>query len=69
MNQQISKDKNLLTTLNSFISGGLGNGNLGAVMARAGVGKTALLVYFGLDALICGKKSFMWLLLRVQTMF
>ena len=56
MNQQISKDKNLLTTLNSSISGGLGNGNLGVVMARAGVGKTALLVYFGLDALICGKK-------------
>jgi len=56
MNQQISKDKNLLTTLNSSISGGLGISNLGVVMARAGVGKTALLVYFGLDALISGKK-------------
>lgn len=56
MNQQISKDKNLLTTLNSSISGGLGIGDLGVVMARAGVGKTALLVYFGLDALISGKK-------------
>jgi KaiC/GvpD/RAD55 family RecA-like ATPase len=56
MNQQISKDKNLLTTLNSSISGGLGSGDLGVVMARAGVGKTALLVYFGLDALISGKK-------------
>ncbi len=56
MNQQISKSKDLLTTLNSSISGGLGNGNLGVVMARAGVGKTALLVYFGLGTLISGKK-------------
>ncbi len=57
MNQQISKDKNLLTTLNSSISGGLGSGSLGVVMARAGVGKTALLVYFGLGTLISGKKE------------
>ncbi len=56
MNQQTSKDKNLLTTLKSSISGGLGRDNLGVVMARAGVGKTALLVYFGIDALISGKK-------------
>ena len=38
---EISKDKNLLTTLNRSISGGLGSGNLGVVMARAGVGKKA----------------------------
>jgi hypothetical protein len=56
MNQQKSKSKDLLTTLNSSISGGLGSGNLGVVMARAGVGKTALLVYFGLGTLISGKK-------------
>jgi archaellum biogenesis ATPase FlaH len=56
MNQQKSKSKDLLTTLNSSISGGLGGGNLGVVMARAGVGKTALLVYFGLGTLISGKK-------------
>jgi archaellum biogenesis ATPase FlaH len=56
MNQQKSKSKDLLDTLNRSISGGLGSGNLGVVMARAGVGKTALLVYFGLGTLISGKK-------------
>lgn len=33
-------------------TGGLGQGQLGVVLARAGVGKTACLVQFGLDALM-----------------
>lgn len=35
----------------------LPTGGFGAVMARAGVGKTALLVQLALDSLLNGKKS------------
>src|SRR5690606_1186904 len=38
--------------LETSIHGGLGAGNLGVVMARAGVGKTACLVQIGLDDLM-----------------
>ena len=38
-----------LRILESSTHGGLGSGNLGVVMARAGVGKTAFLVQVGLD--------------------
>lgn len=38
-----------LRILEKSIHGGLGPGNLGVVMARAGVGKTAFLVQMGLD--------------------
>src|SRR5690606_12686807 len=38
--------------LEKSIHGGLGKGNLGVVMARAGVGKTACLVQIGLDDLL-----------------
>lgn len=38
--------------LEQSIHGGLGKGNLGVVMARAGVGKTACLVQIGLDDLM-----------------
>ena len=38
--------------LEQSIHGGLGKGNLGVVMARAGVGKTACLVHLGLDDLM-----------------
>ena len=38
--------------LEKSIHGGLGRGNLGVVMARAGVGKTACLVQIGLDDLM-----------------
>ncbi|MEM7674416.1 MAG: hypothetical protein AAF449_00275 [Myxococcota bacterium] len=41
-----------LRILNRSIHGGLGRGNLGVVMARAGVGKTAFLVQVGLDDLM-----------------
>ena len=41
-----------LRILERSIHGGLGKGNLGVVMARAGVGKTAFLVQIGLDDLM-----------------
>jgi KaiC/GvpD/RAD55 family RecA-like ATPase len=41
-----------LRILDKSIHGGLGPGNLGVVMARAGVGKTACLVQIGLDDLM-----------------
>jgi len=44
-----------LRILEKSIHGGLGKGNLGVVMARAGVGKTACLVQIGLDDLMRGK--------------
>jgi hypothetical protein len=40
-----------LRILDKSIHGGLGSGNLGVVMARAGVGKTACLVQIGMDDL------------------
>lgn len=42
-------DKSPLRILEGSTKGGLGPGNLGVVMARAGVGKTAFLVQIGLD--------------------
>jgi hypothetical protein len=44
-----------LRILEKSIHGGLGKGNLGVVMARAGVGKTACLVQVALDDLLRGK--------------
>jgi len=41
-----------LRILEASIHGGLGKGNLGVVMARAGVGKTAAVVQIGLDDLM-----------------
>jgi hypothetical protein len=41
-----------LRILEGSIHGGLGRGNLGVVMARAGVGKTACLIQIGLDDLM-----------------
>lgn len=41
-----------LRILQKSIHGGLGKGNLGVVMARAGVGKTACLVHIALDDLM-----------------
>lgn len=42
-------ERSPLRILERSIHGGLGAGNLGVVMARAGVGKTAFLVQLGLD--------------------
>jgi hypothetical protein len=47
-----------LRILEKSIKGGLGKGNLGVVMARAGVGKTACLVQIGLDDLMRGRGVF-----------
>ena len=44
-----------LRILEKSIHGGLGKGNLGVVMARAGVGKTACLVQIALDDLLRGR--------------
>ncbi|MEI6127427.1 MAG: hypothetical protein WCQ99_12845 [Pseudomonadota bacterium] len=52
MNREQLTARNPLRLLDKIISGGLGSGNLGVTMARAGVGKTAFLVQMGLDALI-----------------
>ncbi|MCS6914319.1 MAG: AAA family ATPase [Myxococcales bacterium] len=41
-----------LRILEASCHGGLGNGNLGVVMARAGIGKTAFLVHVALDHLL-----------------
>ena len=41
-----------LRILDRWIRGGLGKGHLGVIMAPAGVGKSACLVQFGLDALL-----------------
>lgn len=46
-----------LRILEKSIHGGLGPGNLGVVMARAGVGKTAFLVQVGLDDLMRGRDT------------
>jgi hypothetical protein len=48
-------DTSPLRILEKTIHGGLGKGNLGVVMARAGVGKTACLVQIGLDDLMRGR--------------
>lgn len=48
-------ERSPLRILEKSIHGGLGKGNLGVVMARAGVGKTACLVQIGLDALLRGR--------------
>lgn len=45
-------EKSPLRLLESSIHGGLGAGNLGVVMARAGTGKTAFLVQIALDDLM-----------------
>ena len=45
-------ERSPLRILERSIHGGLGSGNLGVVMSRAGVGKTAFLVQVGLDDLL-----------------
>ena len=45
-----------LRILEASLHGGLGRGNLGVIMARAGVGKTACLIQFALDDLMRERK-------------
>lgn len=49
-------ERSPLRLLDKSIHGGLGRGNLGVVLARAGVGKTAFLVQLGLDDLLRDRK-------------
>ncbi|MCP4870310.1 MAG: AAA family ATPase [Proteobacteria bacterium] len=49
-------ERSPLRLLDKSIHGGLGRGNLGIVLARAGVGKTAFLVQLGLDDLLRDRK-------------
>ena len=49
-------NKSPLRILEKTTQGGLGKGNLGVFAARRGMGKTACLVHFALDALLQGRK-------------
>lgn len=58
MDRKQINDQSPLRILEQSSHGGLGRGNLGVVMARAGVGKTAFLVHIALDALLHDRKVF-----------
>ena len=47
--------KNPMRIFEKCIHGGLGQGNMGVIMARAGVGKTACLIQISLDNLFKGR--------------
>jgi hypothetical protein len=47
--------RNPMRIFEKCIHGGLGRGNLGVIMARAGVGKTACLIQISLDNLLRGR--------------
>jgi len=49
-------DRSPLRVFEKSIHGGLGKGNLGVVMSRPGVGKTAFLIGIALDDLMRGRK-------------
>ncbi len=49
MYRKETSEKSPLRILERSMHGGLGPGNLGVVMARAGIGKTAFLVHVGVD--------------------
>jgi hypothetical protein len=50
-------ERNPLRLFEHSINGGLGNGNLGVVVARHGIGKTAFLVGIALDEAMRGRKT------------
>src|SRR5512136_1089083 len=56
MHSKELNERSPLRLLEQSIHGGLGRGNLGVVMAPAGVGKTAFLVGVALDDLMRGRK-------------
>lgn len=56
MHQKEVNDRSPLRVLDQSIHGGLGRGNIGVVVARHGVGKTAFLVGVALDDLMRGRK-------------
>lgn len=56
MHRKELNERSPLRVFEKSIHGGLGRGNIGVVVARAGVGKTAFLVGVALDDLMRGKK-------------
>jgi len=56
MNLNELSERSPLRILEQSIHGGLGSGNIGVVVARHGVGKTAFLVGVALDDLLRGRK-------------
>lgn len=56
MHRKDVNERSPLRVLDQSIHGGLGRGNLGVVVARHGVGKTAFLVGVALDDLMRGRK-------------
>jgi hypothetical protein len=56
MIKQELNERSPLRILEHSTHGGLGNGNLGAIAARRGVGKTACLVHIATDKLLRGKQ-------------
>jgi hypothetical protein len=58
MQRKEVNEQSPLRILEQSTHGGLGRGNLGVVMARAGVGKTAFLVHIALDDLMRDRKVF-----------
>jgi hypothetical protein len=58
MDRKQINEQSPLRILEQSSHGGLGRGNLGVVMAQAGVGKTAFLVHIALDALMRDRKVF-----------
>ena len=56
MHQKEINERSPVRVLEASIHGGLGRGNIGVVMARHGVGKTAFLVGVAMDDLMRGRK-------------
>ena len=58
MHRKEINERSPLRVLEKSIHGGLGRGNVGVVVARHGIGKTAFLVGVGLDDLMRSRKVF-----------
>jgi len=58
MHRKEINERSPLRVLEQSIHGGLGRGNVGVIVARHGIGKTAFLVGVGLDDLMRSKKVF-----------
>ena len=56
MHRKDVNERSPLRVLDASIHGGLGRGNIGVVVARHGIGKTAFLVGIALDDLMRGRK-------------
>jgi hypothetical protein len=56
MHRKEINERSPLRVLEQSIHGGLGRGNIGVIVARHGIGKTAFLVGIGLDDLMRAKK-------------